>query len=103
MLAQDLQAAIGPAVALLLVGLEGVGQQAVAVAPVGVVDLPAVLEHEQAEIGVLDDGVARPAAGRDRAPSRRIRHIVPCTMMALASLRWTMPMSKKPAYSPFMA
>ena len=34
--------------------------------------------------------------------ARRIRHIVPCTMMALASLRWTMPMSKNPAYSPFM-
>ena len=34
--------------------------------------------------------------------ARRIRHIVPCTMMALSSLRWTMPMSKKPAYSPFM-
>ena len=49
--------------ALLLVGLEGVGQQAVAVARVGVVDLPAVLEHGEAEIGVLDDGVARPAAG----------------------------------------
>ena len=33
---------------------------------------------------------------------RRIRHIVPWTMIALNSLRWTMPMSKKPAYSPFM-
>ena len=47
-LLQDLEAAIGPAVALLLVGLEGVGQQAVAVAPVGVVDLPAMLEHDAA-------------------------------------------------------
>ena len=34
---------------------------------------------------------------------RRIRHMVPCTMMALYSFRCTMPMSKKPAYSPFMA
>ena len=54
MLADDLQAAIGPAVALLLERLEGVGQQAVAVAAVGVVDLPAMLEHGQPEIGVLD-------------------------------------------------
>ena len=29
--------------------------------------------------------------------------MVPCTMMALTSFRCTMPMSKKPAYSPFMA
>ena len=86
-LLDDLEAAIGPAVALLLVGLEGVGQQAVAVAPVGVMRLPAELEH---------------ASGRDRCPrrscrstsrrptssaARRIRHMVPCTMMALASLR----------------
>ena len=49
--------------ALLLVGLEGVGQQAVAVAAVGVVREPAVLEHGEPEIGVLEDGVARPAAG----------------------------------------
>ena len=28
--------------------------------------------------------------------------MVPWTMMALTSLRWTMPTSKKPAYSPFM-
>ena len=35
--------------------------------------------------------------------ARRIRHIVPCTMMALNSLRCTMPISKKPAYSAFMA
>ena len=35
--------------------------------------------------------------------ARRIRHIVPCTMMALHSFRCTMPMSKKPAYSAFMA
>ena len=61
---QDLESAIGPAVALLLVGLERVRQQAMAVAAVGVMREPAVLEHGQAEIGVLADGVARPAAGR---------------------------------------
>ena len=103
MLAQDLEAAIGPAVALLLVGFERVGQQAVAVAAVGV---------------VRDASRARGCSGRDRCPrqmvsldqppaassaARRIRHIVPCTMMALSSLRCTMPISKKPAYSPFMA
>ena len=63
MLLDDLQAAIGPAVALLLEGLEGVGQQAEAVAAVGVMRLPAELEHGEAEIGVLADRVARPAAG----------------------------------------
>ena len=35
-LLENLQAAIGPAVTLLLVGFEGVGQQTVAVTPVGV-------------------------------------------------------------------
>ncbi len=49
--------------ALLLVGLERVGQEAVAVALVGVVDLPAELEQGDPEIGVFDDGPARPAAG----------------------------------------
>ena len=63
-LLQDLEAAIGPAVALALVGQEAVRQQAVAVAPVGVVREPAELEDGEAEIGVLADRVARPAAGR---------------------------------------
>ena len=75
-LLEDLEAAVGPTMALLLVGLESVGQEAMAVAPVGVMDLPAMLEHEQPEIGVLDDRVARPAAGEASA-ARRIRHIVP--------------------------
>src|SRR5262249_58964902 len=67
-LADDLQAAIGPAVALLLVGLEGVGQEAVAVAAAGVERRPALLDDGEAEIGVLADRVARPAArGRERA------------------------------------
>ena len=49
--------------ALLLEGLIGVGQQAVAVAVVGVVRQPAMLDDREAEVGVLADGVAGPAAG----------------------------------------
>src|SRR5262249_50030461 len=52
-LSQNLEAAIGPPVALLLISLESVGEEAVAVASVGIMDLPAVLEHEQAEIAGL--------------------------------------------------
>ena len=37
-----------------------------AVASVGIMDLPAVLEHQQAEVAVLDDRVARPSADRDQ-------------------------------------
>ena len=85
--------------ALLLVGVVGVGQQAVAVAAVGVVRDPAVLEQWQAEIGVLDRWCRSTSRRRASIAARRIRHIVPCTMMALTSLRCTMPMSKKPAYS----
>ena len=33
----------------------------------------------------------------------RTMHMVPCWMMALSSLRWIMPMSKKPAYSLFIS
>src|SRR5581483_7433025 len=62
-LLENLEAAIGPAVALLLVSLEGVGQQAMAIAAPGVMRLPAELENGEAEIGVLANGVARPAAG----------------------------------------
>jgi len=40
----DLEAAIGPAMALLLEGLIGIGQQAMAVAVVGIVRDPAVLD-----------------------------------------------------------
>ena len=35
--------------------------------------------------------------------ARRIKHIVPCMMTLLNSLRCTMPMSKNPAYSAFIA
>ena len=48
---------------LLLERLVGVGQQALAIADVGVVRQPALLLDGQAEIGVLADGVAGPAAG----------------------------------------
>src|SRR6266849_2449476 len=64
MLLEDLKSARGPAVALFLVGLEGVGQQAVAVAAIGVMSLPAELQDGKPKIGVLADGVARPPAGR---------------------------------------
>src|SRR6202044_3053056 len=62
-LLDDLEPAIGPAMALLLEGLIGVRQQAVAIAVVGVMGQPAVLDNAEAEIGVLADGVAGPAAG----------------------------------------
>ena len=49
---EDLESAVGPAIALLLIGLERVGQQAMAVAPVGVMRDPAILEDREAEIAV---------------------------------------------------
>ena len=55
--------------ALPLIGFERIGQQAVAIAAVGVVRDPAVLEDAQAEIGVLDDGLA--TTNRRRFRSRR--------------------------------
>src|SRR5581483_8138731 len=55
-------AAISPAEALLLVGVEIVGKEPVTVALVRVVRGPAELEQREAEIGVLADRVARPAA-----------------------------------------
>src|SRR3954447_11622390 len=63
-LPQDLEAAIGPTMPLLLESVERVGQQAMPVASIGVMDLPAVLEHQQSEIGILDNGIARPPPGR---------------------------------------
>ena len=62
-LAHELQAAERPTVPLPLVGFERVRQQPVAVAVIGVVREPATLEDGEAEIGVLDDGIARPAPG----------------------------------------
>src|SRR5205085_3028969 len=56
-LLDDLETAIGPAVTLLLEGLVGVGQQALAVAVVGVVRSPAELLDRKAEIAVLADRV----------------------------------------------
>src|SRR5476649_2127013 len=54
-LLENLEAAIGPAMALLLVGLEAVGQEAVAIAPVGVMRLPTEFEQREAQIGVFAD------------------------------------------------
>ena len=65
-LLENLQSAIGPAVTLLLVGFESVGQEAMAIAAIGIVDLPAALENAKTEIGILDNGVARPAAGGEK-------------------------------------
>src|SRR5882757_5164563 len=42
-LPQDLEAAIGPPMALLLESIEGVGQETMPVASIGVMDLPALL------------------------------------------------------------
>src|SRR5262245_59676669 len=74
MLSQNLETAVGPAMTLLLVSLEGIGEEPVSVAPVGVVDLPPMFEHQQAEVAVLDDGVARPAADREERGAARQTH-----------------------------
>ncbi len=63
MLLDDLEAAIGPAMALLAERLVGVRQQTEAVTLVGVVGDPAILDNGKTEVGVLADGVAGPAAG----------------------------------------
>src|SRR5690242_2790169 len=63
MLLENLEAAIGPPVSLFLVGIEAIGQQAVTIALVRIVGLPAEFEQRQAEVGVLANGVARPPAG----------------------------------------
>ena len=63
MLLQNLEAAIGPAIALLLVGLESVGQEPMTVALVGVVHLPSALENGEPEVGVFADRITRPAPG----------------------------------------
>src|SRR4029079_9955140 len=57
-LLHDLEATISPAVALLLVRLEAIRQQSVAVAVIGVVGLPAELEQSESKIGVFADRVA---------------------------------------------
>src|SRR6202034_91071 len=48
----DLAPAIGPTMALLLEGLIGVRQQAVAIGVVGVMGHPAVFDNAEAEVGV---------------------------------------------------
>ena len=67
-LLDELHPAIGPAVALPLIGGEVARQQTPAIAVLRVMRAPSPLEQRQPEIGILDDGVARPAAGGDQAP-----------------------------------
>src|SRR5207248_6499653 len=74
MFAQDLEAAIGPTVALPLVGFERIRQQPMTVAAIGVVDLPAMLEHSQAEVAILDNGIARPATHREERGAANEAH-----------------------------
>src|SRR5262245_32419725 len=57
-LLQNLEAAIGPAIALLLVRFEAVWQQPVAITVVRVMGLPAQLEQSEPEVRVLADRVA---------------------------------------------
>ena len=96
MLFKDLESTVGPAVTLLLVGLKIVGQQAMAVAAVGVMR-EAGLQQPQAEFGVLANRIAPPAADQFKRGAAN-KHIVPCTTMASSSFRCTMPISKKPEY-----
>ena len=63
MLLGDLQPAKCPAMALLFVGFEGVGQEPEAIATVGVVGEPSLLEQCQPEVGIFADRIARPAPG----------------------------------------
>ena len=60
---QDLHRAIGPAVALLAIGLEAVRHQPAAIALLGVDRPMARLEQAQAELGILGDAPFGPAAG----------------------------------------
>ena len=76
-LPDDLETAIGPAMPLLLECLEAVGQQSMAIAMVGVMREPALFEDREAEIGVLADRIARPAARvlKRRAPDQTHRAV----------------------------
>ena len=76
-LLDDLEAAIGPAVALLLEGLVGVRQQAVAVAVVGVVRQPAVLDDARGPRSVSSQMVSPAQPPAMSIAARRIRHMVP--------------------------
>ena len=67
---EDLEPTISPAMSLLLVGIETVGQQAMPIARVGVVGLPAKFEQGQAEIGVLAN--CSRSTSRRRPRSRRV-------------------------------
>src|SRR3546814_4138311 len=62
MLAQDLHRTVGPALALGAIGGDAVGQDALAIAAIRVVRHAAVPEDPEAEFGILDDRIRRPAA-----------------------------------------
>ena len=66
MLLDQLHAAIGPAMPLALIGGEVGREQSPAIALLRVMRPPSALEQREPEIGILDDGVARPAAGVDQ-------------------------------------
>ncbi len=97
--AADLHRAIGPAEALLAVGGEIIRHHAAAEAFAGIHRLPSGAKQPEAEFRVLADRPFRPAADIARAPICGSGVMVPCWMMALRSLRVTMPSWKNPAYS----
>src|SRR5215510_12230140 len=70
MLADDLKSTIGPAMTLFLESIERIGQQAMAIAPIGIMHLPALLKDRKAEIGVFNDRCAGPCRCR-RSPHIR--------------------------------
>ena len=87
MLAHQLRSAECPAVALALIEFELVGQEPVAVAAIGVMREPAVFEDRQPEIGIFDDGVARPAADvLDRGAANEAHRAVHDDAVELVSL-----------------
>src|SRR5690348_2120151 len=70
----DHHRAIGPAIALLPIGDETVGHQALAVALLGVDRTMAGLEQAQAERGILGDAPFGPAAGLHQRRTADERH-----------------------------
>ena len=96
---QDLHGAIDPAIALGHEGFQRVGHQAGAHALRDIGGLIAGLEQLQAQLGVFGDAPFASSRRLPPAPAWRTMVMVPCWMMALCSLRSTMPIWKKPRYS----
>ena len=93
---EDLHGAVGPAVALALVAGEGLRRQPAAEDLVDV-DGPVAVGHAAAGPSSASSQMHHSAQPpRLASASRRISVIVPCWMIASRSLRWTMPMWKKP-------